>query len=267
MKKIILLLALFLTTTFIFGQMPKKAERVAVNDTHLYYEVYGEGKPLILLHGYTLSSRMWTSFIADFQEEYAIYLIDLTGHGKSDGFTKDLSIRSVAKDLEALLKKLQLDSVQAIGFSYGGDVLFQLAIINPTIVESMITIGAVGTWNVHNHPNYLDAFTFENKDNFPWMNAYHSNETQVRALFEQFKNYTVRVRDDELKNIQTEVMLLFGDDDEGIQLEEAFRARKYLPNSDLWIVPNQPHSVHEGIHKAAFIKNAKLFFGKERLEK
>lgn len=57
-----------------------------------------------------------------------------------------------------------------------------------------------------------------------------------------------------------------GDDDEGVQLEEAFRTRKYLPHSDLWIVPNQPHSVHEGVYKTAFIKNAKLFFGKKRLD-
>ncbi len=263
MKNMLLLLSLFLATTFCFGQMPKKAESVSVNDTHLYYEVYGEGEPLILLHGYTLSSRMWTPFIADFREDYEVYIIDLTGHGKSDGFTSDLSIRSVAKDLEALLKYLELDTVKAVGFSYGGDVLFQLAIINPTIIESMITIGAVGTWDVNNHPDYLKAFTFENKDNFPWMNAYHSNEQQVRSLMEQFKNYTVKVSDEELKRIQTDVMLVFGDDDEGIQLKEAFRARQYLPHSDLWIVPNQPHSVHEGLHKADFIKNAKLFFNKK----
>ena len=266
MKKIILLLSIVLIATFSFGQMPKKAERVAVNDKHIYYEVYGEGEPLILLHGYTLSSRMWTPFIADFQEDYKVYLIDLTGHGKSDGFTETLSIRSVAQDLEALLKYLELDTVKAVGFSYGGDVLFQLAIINPTILKSMVTIGAVGTWDVNNHPEYLTAFTFENKDNFPWMNAYHSNEPQVRALFEQFKNYTVKVSDVELKNIQTDVMLLFGDDDAGVQLEEAFRARAYLPNSDLWIVPNQPHSVHEGPHKQEFIKNAKLFFDKRKAD-
>jgi len=221
MKKIILLIITSFVTTFCFAQMPKKAERTFVNGKHLYYEVYGKGKPLIFLHGYTLSSRMWTPFIAEFQEDYEVYIIDLTGHGKSDGFTEDLSIRSVAKDLESLLHYLQLDTVKAIGFSYGGDVLFQLAIINSTILESMITIGAVGTWDVNNHPNYLKAFTFENRDNFPWMTAYHSNEMQIRALFEQFKNYTVRVSDTELKNIQTDVMLLFGDDDEGVQIAEA----------------------------------------------
>lgn len=263
MKKATLLLIFLSITSISFGQMPKKAERVKVNGKHLYYETYGTGKPLILLHGYTLSSRMWSTFVEDFQDEYEVYLIDLTGHGKSDVFTQDLSIRSVSEDLDALLKYLKLDTVQAVGFSFGGDVLFQLAIINPTVMKSMITVGAVGTWDVNNHQNYLDAFTFENKDNFPWMNAYHSNDQQVRALMEQFKNYTVKVSNEELNGIQTDMMLVFGDDDEGIQLKEAFRARQHLPHSDLWVLPNQPHSVHEGLHKAEFIKNAKLFFDKK----
>lgn len=264
MKKIILLVSLSFIAIACLSQMPKKAERTKVNGKHLYYEVYGEGEPLIFLHGYTLSSRMWTPFIDDFQKDYEVYLIDLTGHGKSDEFTEKLSIRSVAQDLSALLQHLKLDTVKAVGFSFGGDVLFQLAIINPAILESMITVGAVGTWDVNNHQHYLEAFTFEHKDNFPWMNAYHASETQVRGLFEQFKNYTVLVTDEELKNIPIEVMMVFGDDDEGIQLEEAFRARQHLPKSDLWIVPNQPHSVHEGAYKADFIKNVKRFLNKRR---
>ena len=245
--------------------MPKKAERVTLKDgKQLYYEVYGAGKPLILLHGYTLSSRMWIPFITDFYEDYEVYLVDLTGHGKSSAFTNDLSIRSVGADLNELLQYLKLEKVNAIGFSYGGDVLFQLAIHNPTIVESMITVGAVGTWDVNNHPDYLAAFVYENLPSFPWLTAYHSTDAQIRALLQQFKNYTIRVSDEAFKSIQSDVLLVFGDDDEGIQLEEAFRARKHLPNSDLWIIPNQQHSAHEGANKADFIKNAKLFFNKDK---
>ena len=66
MKKASLFLIFLSIASISIAQMPKKAERVAVNGKHLYYEVYGAGKPLIFLHGYTLSSRMWTSFIADF---------------------------------------------------------------------------------------------------------------------------------------------------------------------------------------------------------
>lgn len=265
MKKFTFLFFLFLTTTTSFAQMPKKAEYVPLKDgKQLYYEAYGEGEPLILLHGYTLSSRMWAPFITDFQEDYEVYLIDLTGHGKSSAFQEDLSIRSVGKDLNEMLQYLQLEKVNAIGFSYGGDVLFQLAILNPSLVESMIAVGAVGTWDVNNHPDYLGAFVYENLANFPWITAYHSTDLQIRALFQQFKNYTVRVTNEELKNIQSEVMLVFGDDDEGIQLEEAFRARKHLPYSDLWIIPDQQHSVHEGKHKAEFVEQSKVFFAKKK---
>ena len=59
-------------------------------------------------------------------------------------------------------------------------------------------------------------------------------------------------------------MVVFGDDDEGIQLEDAFRARTYLPKSDLWILPNQSHSAHEGANKPRFVKRAKLFFNKNK---
>lgn len=263
MKKTFLLVIFSFISYLVFSQMPQKVEKVPLTDgKYLYYEVYGEGEPLILLHGYTLSSRMWIPFIEDFYKDYKVYIIDLTGHGKSSAFQEDLSIRSVAGDLNELLQYLKLSKVKAIGFSYGGDVLFQLAILNPTIMESMITIGAVGTWDVYNHQNYLEAFKYENLDNFPWMTAFHSDEQQIRALFDQFKNYRVTVSNEELKNIQTDVLMMFGDDDEGIQLAEAFRARKSLPNSDLWILPDQPHSVHEGTFKEAFINQAKVFFSK-----
>ena len=264
MKNFIFLFSIFLTITTSFAQMPKKAEYVSLKDgKQLYYEAYGEGKPLILLHGYTLSSRMWVPFLTDFYKDYEVYLIDLTGHGKSTAFQEDLSIRSVGEDLNELLQYLQLEKVNAIGFSYGGDVLFQLAILNPSMVESMITVGAVGTWDVNNHPVYLAAFVYENLANFPWMTAYHATDLQIRALFQQFKNYTIRVSDEELKNIPADVMLVFGDDDEGIQLAEAFRARTHLPHSDLWILPNQQHSVHEGKYKAEFMEQAKVFFAKK----
>ena len=83
-------------STHIFSQMPKKSESVLVNGKNIYYEIYGEGKPLFLLHGYTLSSKSWLPYVKNFEEEYEVYLIDLTGHGKSDTFIEDLSIKSVA---------------------------------------------------------------------------------------------------------------------------------------------------------------------------
>jgi len=261
MKKYTILIMLI--SALGFSQIPKKSASVLVNGKHIYYEVYGKGEPLFLLHGYTLSSKSWLPYVEDFQDEYEVYLIDLTGHGKSDAFKEDLSIKSVAEDLNALVQYLKLDSIKAIGFSFGGDVLYQLALLNPTLIKSMITIGAVGTWTVNDFPEYQEAFTFENSANFPWLVTNHGSDVKIKALMEQFNNYTVKVTTEELQTIRPEVLIMIGDDDEGMDLEEVVRVKKNLPDSDLWILPNVAHGAHEGETKGDFIIKSKAFLSKK----
>lgn len=250
-------------STNLFSQIPKKSESVLVNGKNIYYEIYGKGKPLFLLHGYTLSSRSWIPYVKDFENEYEVYLIDLTGHGKSEIFKETLSIKSVAKDLNSLIQYLKLDKIKAIGFSFGGDVLYHLALINPTLIESMITIGAVGTWTINDFPEYKKAFTFENRVNFPWLVENHDTDDKIKALMEQFNNYTVKLTNEELQTIKPEVLIMIGDDDEGMDFEEIARVKKNLPKSDLWILPNVAHGAHEGETKGDFIIKAKIFLSKK----
>jgi len=258
-KNILVLIVLF--TSYSFSQVPKKSETVSVNGKNIYYEVYGEGEPLIFLHGYSLSSNSWRPYVSDFYEDYKVYLIDLTGHGKSDTFSKDLSIADVAKDVSSLIRHLKLKQIQAIGFSFGGDILYQLALQQPKLIKSMITIGAVGTWTVEDFPEYKKSFTFENRANFPWLKN-HRNDEQIKAIMSQFKNYTVKISTEQLRSIKPEVLIMIGDDDEGMDLNEVAHVHKNLPNSDLWILPNVTHGAHEGKTKPEFIKKAKAFFTK-----
>ncbi len=263
MKKQTIFIILILMSTNIFSQIPKKSESVLVNGKNIYYEVYGKGKPLFLLHGYTLSSKSWLPYVKDFDKEYEVYLIDLTGHGKSEAFKENLSIKSVAEDLNSLIHYLKLDKIKAIGFSFGGDVLYQLALINPSLIESMITIGAVGTWTVNDFPEYIKAFTFENRANFPWLLENHVTDDKIKALMNQFNNYTVKVTNEELQIIKPEVLIMIGDDDKGMDLEEVARVKKNLPKSDLWILPNVAHGAHEGETKDEFIVKSKIFLSKK----
>jgi pimeloyl-ACP methyl ester carboxylesterase len=249
-------------STHIFSQIPKESKTVLVNGKNIYFEKYGEGKPLFLLHGYTLSSNSWLPYVKDFDQEYEVYLVDLTGHGKSEEFKEDLSIKSVAEDLNCLIQYLKLEKIKAIGFSFGGDVLYQLALLNPPLIESMITIGAVGTWTVNDFPEYKKAFTFENRANFPWLLEYHETDDKIKALMNQFSNYTVRVTNEELQTIKPEVLIMVGDDDEGMDLEEVVRVKKNLPKSDLWILPNVAHGAHEGKTKDEFVIKSKAFLSK-----
>jgi len=250
-------------STNLFSQIPKKSDFILINGKTIYYEIYGKGKPLFLLHGYTLSSKSWIPYVNDFDKEYEVYLIDLTGHGKSEAFKEDLSIKSVAEDLNSLIKYLKLDKIKAIGFSFGGDVLYQLALMNPTLIESMITIGAVGTWTIDDFPEYKKAFTFENRANFPWLLENHGTNDKIKALMEQFNNYTVKLTDEELQNIKPEVLIMIGDNDEGMDLEEVVRVKNNLQKSDLWILPNVAHGAHEGETKDEFIIKSKAFLSKK----
>ena len=263
MKKNTIFIILILISTLSFSQIPKKSESVLVNGKNIYYEIYGKGEPLFLLHGYTLSSKSWLPYVEDFDEEYEVYLIDLTGHGKSEAFKEILSIKSVAEDLNSLIRYLKLDKIKAIGFSFGGDVLFQLALINPSLIESMITIGAVGTWTVNDFPEFQKAFTYENRADFPWLLSYHGTDDKVKALMDQFQNYTIKITDEELQSLKPEVLIMIGDDDEGMDIVEVARVKKNLPKSDLWILPNVAHGAHEGETKDEFIIKSMAFLSKK----
>ena len=243
---------------------PKKADSVSINGKKLYYEIYGEGEPLLLLHGYTQSSISWLPYVKEYEQDYEVYLIDLTGHGRSEPFKEDLSIRSVAEDLNALINYLELERIKAIGFSFGGDVLYQLALISPLLMECMITIGAVGTWSILDFPQYLEAFTFEKRDDFSWLKTSHDGEEQVRGIMDQFKNYIVKLSIEELQRIKPEVLIMIGDDDQGMDLREVIRVKENLPDSDLWILPNVAHGAHEGATKGEFIQKSRLFLSKTR---
>jgi len=263
MIKITSFIVFLLMFTTVLSQTTKKSESVLINGKILYYEIYGEGEPLFLLHGYTQSSVSWKPYVKDYENDYEVYLIDLTGHGKSEPFKEDLSIRSVADDLNSLIQYLQLEKIKAIGFSFGGDVLYQLALINPTVITSMVTIGAVGTWTINDFQEYLEVFTFENRNDFPWLRTSHEGEEQIKGMMDQFKNYTVKLSDAELQRIQPEVLIMIGDDDEGMDFEEIARVKKNLPKSDLWVLPNVAHGAHEGETKEEFVMKSKAFLAKE----
>jgi pimeloyl-ACP methyl ester carboxylesterase len=134
LTKFIVILMEVLMSSNCFAHLPTKAETVFINGKNIYYEVYGKGTPLFMLHGYTQSSEIWRGHVNDYIDNYQVYLVDLTGHGKSDAFTETLSIKKVAEDLNTLVQYLRLDKINALGFSYGGDVLYQLALIPPPLL-------------------------------------------------------------------------------------------------------------------------------------
>lgn len=238
---------------------PKTAEIVSLNGANIYYEVYGQGEPLILLHGYTQSSRYWLPFIADYVDDFEVYLIDLKGHGKSDPFKEKLSVKSAAREVEALIQHLDLDEIKAIGFSFGGDILFQLALLQPYLIKSMIVIGSSGSWNAQDFPDWIDFLSYENIESLVWMREHQSSEKQIQAILDQFPHYSVSVSDEEMESIRAKILFVLGDQDSSLPLEAVSQAKKKLLNSFLWVLPNTGHDPQEGKNKQEFVVKSKEF--------
>lgn len=243
-----------------YSQKFNRADTIELNGIQTYYEVYGQGYPLFLLHGFTQSSQSWNQFIPEFNNEYEIYLVDLMGHGKSSAFSEKVSVKSAAQNLMNLIEYLGLENIIAIGYSYGGEILFQLALINPDLVKSMIIIGSCGTWNAEDFPEFVEYLSYKNLENLPWMYDQQVSDERIRNILDQFPNYSVQLSEAELKSIKTRTLLVVGDNDHATPLECIIRTKTNMPNAFLWIVPNTGHRVHQDRNKDLFVKNSKDFF-------
>jgi len=106
-----------------------------VNGTQLYYEVAGQGPPLVLMHGFLLDTRMWDDQFATFAQQYRVLRYDARGFGKSALPTEELYLH--ADDLKALLKYLELPQAHLVGLSMGGGIATDFAILYPELVRTL----------------------------------------------------------------------------------------------------------------------------------
>jgi pimeloyl-ACP methyl ester carboxylesterase len=109
-----------------------------INGEHLYYEVAGQGPPLVLIHGWSLNLRMWDPQIAELSRHFRVIRYDRRGFGKSTG-NEDISWD--AADLNVLLDSLGVSTVRVLGMSQGGRVALQFARSYPSRVASLILQG------------------------------------------------------------------------------------------------------------------------------
>ncbi|RDW20982.1 2-succinyl-6-hydroxy-2,4-cyclohexadiene-1-carboxylate synthase [Oceanobacillus chungangensis] len=102
-----------------------------------WYEVHGEGIPVVLLHGFTGSNLTWQHFIAQQRDELQIITIDLPGHGKTE--TKEpVTMEAFCHDLSQLFQYLQLDSIHLVGYSMGGRTALSFALIYPEMIATLV---------------------------------------------------------------------------------------------------------------------------------
>jgi 3-oxoadipate enol-lactonase len=118
--------------------MPKLRTR----DIDIYYEITGEGEPLLFIHGVGSSMQSWQMQVPVFSAYYRVITFDLRGHGRSDKPLEPYNISMFAADTAELMKSLGLSSAHVVGFSLGGMVGFQLCLDAPDMVKSLVVVNS-----------------------------------------------------------------------------------------------------------------------------
>ena len=111
--------------------------RFSVGDASYSYEVFGEGMPVVLLHGFTGSISTWSTFVSKWKNSFQLIVIDLPGHGKTRTKTPR-TMESCCNDLAKLFEDLQLSKFHLIGYSMGGRTALSFAMLYPEWISSLI---------------------------------------------------------------------------------------------------------------------------------
>lgn len=215
-----------------------------VNGMKMYYEIYGQGKPLVLLHGG--GSTIETSFgriIPLLASHRQLICVELQAHGRTGDRNTAISFEQDADDVFALLKNLNINKSDIFGFSNGGNTALQLAIRHPEVCSKIIA-GSIllkrdGTfpqfWEFMKNgtfdqmpQQYKDAFLQVNPDESKLKNMYQKCADRMN----NFKDFP----DEQLKSIKDPVLLVNGGSDVATP-EHIVAMSRLIPNCSLAIIP------------------------------
>jgi len=200
---------------------PSNGRYAEVNGLKMYYEVHGQGRPIVLLHGaFCTIEGCFGRLVQLLSTSRQVIAVELQGHGHTADVDRPLSTVGMAEDVAALLGKLKIASADVYGYSMGGGVAAQLAIRHPGLVRKLVIAGAALT-KEGAQPGMADmirSFKPEMLENTPFHEAYKKTSPhpeKFRTLVKKvqgldlFEGYKL----DDLRKIKAPVLFLLGDSD------------------------------------------------------
>src|SRR6266699_4137851 len=126
---------------------PSRSGHLPINGLSLYHEVHGElgtstTCPLLLIPGAFMGTDSMTSWVSAFAGQRTVIVFDQQGHGRTPDTSREMSYEQFADDAAALLRALEVERADVMGYSQGGAVALQLALRHPQLVIKLITLGA-----------------------------------------------------------------------------------------------------------------------------
>ena len=230
-----------------YGNNPKAGRYVNAGDAKIYYEVYGKGKPIVILHGGIFGSTYeMHQFIDSLSKKYQVIAISTRGHGKSELGTEPITYEQKANDVMAVINAVTKDSVIILGFSDGGYAGYKLASMYPARVKKLIAIGATEL-----HPGLRD-FTFNAKQGVALDTVYWKQQFKLMPEPQRLQEMFTGLGDmynhltlgkDFFETIQCPVLVMAGDRDQSNLPQRVVATAQMIKKSQIGIIPNSTHGV------------------------
>lgn len=229
-----------------YGDNAVAAHRAQAGDAKIYYELYGQGDPIVILHGGGLgSSYEMGGLIDQLKGSYQMIVISSRGHGRSEIGHTPFTLDQRADDIRAVLNDAKIKKPAiVIGFSDGGYSAYAFAAKYPKSVKKVATIGAgevlptnkFFVFNLEDWKKYDADFIAQQQALMPepdrWQEMLH--------MYEDMWNGAV-ISKDMFSKIKCPVLIINGERDQNSPLLTAFAAYYELPDARLSIIPGAPH--------------------------
>ena len=249
---IITILILFVSV-YSYSEEPKyglneEAGRYAVSgDAKIYYEVYGEGRPIVLLHGGFAYIDQYKKYIPVLRENYKLIAIATRGYGKSEIGTKKFTYDLFADDVKAVLQKETQGKAIIMGFSDGAVTSYLVAAKYPELVYKVVAMGGCLDKSGYTEEGFkwLENFSAAEFESYrPDFKSIMPQPERMNELIENLRGLWSEksiLSFEELKNINCPVLLMAGDRDIYSKPEHMTEIYRNLPNAQLAIIPNSRH--------------------------
>lgn len=225
--------------TTIYGRNKAAGKFIKTRGINLYYETYGEGEPLLIIHGNGGSINNFIYQIPYFAKNYKVILADSRAQGKSVDKGDSLSYEMMTDDLNAMLDTLHLNNCYVIGWSDGGINGLLLAMRHPDKVKKLAVTGA----NLWPEATAVDPFIYN------WAKNYYDSLKKLPPSPNNIGNikltrllaFEPHITTKQLQKIKCPTLVIGGDHDV-ILPQHTMLIAQSIPNSYLWILPNSGHS-------------------------
>lgn len=254
-KLTILLLFLTINSWKSIGQEinygSNNGKHITLSGTKIYYEEYGTGMPLLLLHGGFGSIHDFQQVILELSNHFRVIAVDSPGHGRSEQ-ADTLSFQLMTSYFSKMIDLIQLDSLYIIGYSDGGIVALLLAAQRQDKVKKIIVSGANSRMSGLK-PEILEYIKLVNPqfvetNSKDWLMDYKSKSPEKdkweKFIIDMTKMYSNEeiIDKEKLSQISCKVMIVLGDKDV-VKLEHGIEMYRTIPGSRFCVLPNTPHEV------------------------